>query len=49
MRFSFLRLSLWQEFILRRAHSSSAAHYGGNSVARTVVTYLKGMVGSYVL
>ncbi|CAM9721892.1 unnamed protein product [Ectocarpus sp. 12 AP-2014] len=38
-----------QEFILRRAHSSSAAHYGGNSVARTVVTYLKGMVGSYVL
>eukprot|EP00904_Undaria_pinnatifida_P006913 jgi/Undpi1/3351/HiC_scaffold_15.g06724.m1 len=38
-----------QDFILQRARSSSASQYGGNSVRRTVITFLKGMVGSYVL
>eukprot|EP00752_Nemacystus_decipiens_P008798 g7851.t1 len=38
-----------QDLLVRRARSFSSSQYGGNSVTRTVVTYLKGMMGSYVL
>eukprot|EP00903_Cladosiphon_okamuranus_P013130 g12245.t2 len=37
------------DLLVRRARSFSSSQYGGNSVTRTVVTYLKGMIGSYVL
>ncbi|CAM9716684.1 unnamed protein product, partial [Sphacelaria rigidula] len=33
----------------RRTRSYTASKYGGNSLTHTVVTFLKGMVGSYVL